>query len=170
MLCQKCSEKEANVHVTKIINGKKAELYLCEDCARQNEEISFETPFTINNFLTGILDSINSSAIKVDYIKTTSCSKCGMNYGKFKQLGRLGCSECYKIFDEKLMTLVRRIHGSDIHTGKVPKRAGNKIKLKREIMSLKNNLRKAIEEERFEVAAELRDEIKGLEQNLKSDE
>ncbi len=168
MLCQKCNEKEANVHVTKIINGKKTEVHLCEECARQNDEMNIETPFTMNNFLTSILDSIHSSPIKVDYIKTTTCSKCGMNYGKFKQLGRLGCSECYKIFDEKLMPLIKRIHGSEVHVGKVPKKAGSKIRIKKEIMALKKELNSAVKKEEFERAAELRDKIKELEKNLKA--
>jgi protein arginine kinase activator len=33
MLCQNCNEKEATVQLTKIVNGEKTELHLCEDCA-----------------------------------------------------------------------------------------------------------------------------------------
>lgn len=166
MLCQNCNDREATVHVTKIINNQKQEFHLCEQCARENDDINFDTTFTINNFLTGLLDSIHSSPFKVDYIKTTTCSKCGMNYGKFKELGRLGCSECYKTFNEKLMPLVKRIHGSENHTGKIPKKAGSRIKLKREIMSLKKQLQRAVEREEFEKAAKLRDQIKELEKDL----
>lgn len=166
MLCQNCNEREATVHVTKIINNQKQEMHLCEYCARKNEDINFDTTFTINNFLTGLLDSIHSSPFKVDYIKTTSCSKCGMNYGKFKQLGRLGCSECYKTFNEKLMPLIKRIQGSEKHTGKIPKKAGSRIRLKREIISLKKELRSAVDKEEFERAAKLRDRIRDLEKDL----
>ncbi|MDK2918130.1 MAG: protein arginine kinase activator [Candidatus Petromonas sp.] len=170
MICQKCNEKEATVHVTKIVNNQKTEMHLCEECARKNDGIAFETPFTINNFLTGLLDSIHSSPIKVDYIKTTTCSKCGMNYGKFKQLGRLGCSECYKTFNEKLMPLIKRVHGSENHTGKVPKKAGSQIRLRRRVLNLKKELRRAIDKEEFERAAQLRDEIKLLEKDLEKSE
>lgn len=168
MICEKCKQNNATVHLTKIINNKKIELHLCEECARKSQDMSFENPFTINNFLTGLLDSVQSSPIKVDYIKTTTCSKCGMSYGKFKQLGRLGCSECYKTFNEKLMPLVKSVHGSKQHTGKVPKKAGSVIRLKREIMTMKKELNRAIDKEEFERAAELRDKIKLLEKDLET--
>ncbi|SKC87953.1 UvrB/UvrC motif-containing protein [Maledivibacter halophilus] len=168
MLCEKCKQNNATVHLTKIINNKKIELHLCEECARRTQDISFENPFTINNFLTGLLDSVQGSPLKVDYIQTTTCSKCGMSYGKFKQLGRLGCSECYKTFNEKLMPLVKSVHGSKHHTGKVPKKAGSLIRLKREILTKKKELSRAIDKEEFEKAAELRDKIKLLEKDLES--
>ncbi|WP_432667374.1 UvrB/UvrC motif-containing protein [Wukongibacter baidiensis] len=168
MICEKCNQNKATVHVTKIKNNKKTELHLCEECARKTQDMSFENPFTINNFLTGLLDSVQSSPIKVDYIKTTTCSKCGMSYGKFKQLGRLGCSDCYNTFNEKLMPLIKSVHGSQQHTGKVPKKSGNRIRIKREIMTLKKELRRAIEKEEFESAAELRDKIKLLEKDLET--
>lgn len=170
MLCQKCNEKKATVHLTKIINNQKNEIHLCEECARANEELDFETPFTINNFLTGLLDSIQSSPIKVDYIQTTTCSKCGMNYGRFKQLGRLGCSECYKTFNDKLMPLIKRIHGSENHIGKIPKREGSMIRLKRDILDLRKELNNAVEMEEYEKAVELRDKIKNLEKDLEDKE
>lgn len=170
MLCQKCNEKKASVHLTKIINGQKNEIHLCEECARKNEDFNWETPFTINNFLTGLLDSIQSSPIKVDYIQTTTCSKCGMNYGRFKQLGRLGCSECYITFNEKLMPLIKRIHGSENHIGKIPKREGSVIRIKKEIMNLRKELKRAVEKEEYERAVELRDRIKTLEDNLNDKE
>lgn len=170
MLCQKCNEKKASVHLTKIINGQKNEIHLCEECARKNEDFNWETPFTINNFLTGLLDSIQSSPIKVDYIQTTTCSKCGMNYGRFKQLGRLGCSECYTTFNEKLMPLIKRIHGSENHIGKIPKREGSVIRIKKEIMNLRKELKRAVEKEEYERAVELRDRIKTLEDNLNDKE
>lgn len=169
MLCEKCHKKPATVHVTKILNDKKTEIYLCEQCAKQSEQISFDTSFSINNFLTGILDSIQDSPIKVDYIKTTKCDHCGMTYGKFKQLGRLGCSQCYHAFEEKLTTLIKRIQGNESHIGKIPKRAGGSIRIKNEIKELKIKLDKAIKTEAFEDAAVFRDEIRKLENDINKD-
>jgi len=166
MLCQKCNAKKATVHYTKIINGEKSEIHLCEDCARENEEINFEVPFTINNFLTGMLDSINTSPFKMDYIQSMTCEKCGMNYNRFKQLGRLGCKECYKTFGDKLIPLVKRIHGSDTHSGKIPRKEGALLRRKRELQNLKRELNRAVLKEEYEKAAELRDKIKKLEQEL----
>lgn len=166
MLCESCNKRPATVHLTKILNDKKTEAHLCEQCARQNEGMSFEQSFSINNFLTGLLDSIQDSAIKVDYIQTTKCDKCGMTYGKFKQLGRLGCSQCYSTFQEKLGPLIKRVQGSESHMGKVPKKAGSDIRLKKEIKALKTKLEEAIRMEAFEEAVVLRDQIKDLESQI----
>lgn len=167
MLCEKCNENDATVHVTKLISGEKKEIHYCEECAKKKDDIDFETPFTTNNFLANLIDSVQSSAIKVNYISTTTCSKCGMNYGKFKQTGRLGCNECYKTFEEKLIPLINRVHGYETHTGKIPKQANQSIRMKREIIRLKKELEEVVSLQEFEKAVDLRDGIRLLEEELK---
>lgn len=53
MLCERCQERPASVHVTRIINGEKTELYLCQECAR---ELQPQLNFSIPQFLAGLLD------------------------------------------------------------------------------------------------------------------
>ncbi|MFZ5966836.1 MAG: UvrB/UvrC motif-containing protein [Bacillota bacterium] len=166
MLCENCNKRPATVHLTKILNDKKSEIHLCEQCAKQNESTAFDSSFTINNFLTGLLDSIQDSPIKVDYIKTTKCDQCGMTYGKFKQLGRLGCAQCYSAFEDKLLNLIKRVQGSEVHTGKIPKREGGTIRVQKEIKQLKGQLDQCIRNEEFEKAAVLRDKIREIESQL----
>ena len=166
MLCENCNKKPATVHLTKILNEKKTEMHLCEQCAKLQEATPFDASFSINNFLTGLLDSMQDSPIKVDYIQTTKCDKCGMSYGKFKQLGRLGCAQCYNAFQEKLGPLVKRIQGSESHIGKIPMKTGGVILIKKEIKGLKARLDEAIKREEFEQAAVLRDKIRQLEGQL----
>ena len=163
MICEKCKQSKATVHLTKILNNNKIEMHLCEDCARNGNDSIFENPFTINNFLTGLLDSVQASPLKVDYIKATTCSKCGMTYGKYKQIGRVGCSNCYSVFRDKLMPFIKNVHRSTEHTGKIPDKAGDRIKRLREISTLKLELQRVIASEEFEKAAILRDQIKHLE-------
>lgn len=163
MICEKCKQNKATVHLTKILNNKKMEMHLCEDCARKGNDTIFENPFTINNFLTGLLDSVQASPLKVDYIKATTCSKCGMTYGKYKQLGRLGCANCYGVFRDKLTPLIKNVHRSTEHTGKIPEKAGERIKIVREIANLKHEIQQVLANEEYEKAAILRDRIKKLE-------
>ena len=41
MLCERCGKHEANVHITKNINGKVTEMNLCSECAdRSGEKIA----------------------------------------------------------------------------------------------------------------------------------
>jgi len=167
VICERCNSLDATVHVTKVIDGTKKEIHMCENCAKKQETIDFETPFTTNNFLANLIDSVQSSPLKVNYIKTTTCSKCGMNYGKFKQTGRLGCDECYQTFEEKLIPLIKRVHGYENHTGKIPKRASVAIRMKREIMDLQKELDRVVSKQAFEKAVEIRDRIHYLEEELK---
>lgn len=49
MLCDICNKREANFTVTKIIDGKKKVLHICDECAREEgylkDEFSFFSPF-----------------------------------------------------------------------------------------------------------------------------
>lgn len=166
MLCENCKERPATVHLTKIMKNKKAELHLCEVCAKKTKEINMDTSFSINNFLASILDSIQDSPLKVDYIQTTECGHCNMTYSQFKHLGRVGCSHCYEAFKPKLNHLIKRVQGHEKHMGKIPTKVCGDILLKREIGSLKNQLTECIKKEEFEDAAVLRDKIRDLEKEL----
>ncbi|MCK4260346.1 MAG: UvrB/UvrC motif-containing protein [Halanaerobiales bacterium] len=167
MYCQNCNERPASVHVTKIINGEKTELYLCEHCAREKGELTFVTePFSINTLLAGILKSNLHPERKVMKPVTDYCQSCGISFPEFSKTGRFGCSECYDEFNLGLSQLIRRIHGSDQHTGKVPQRLGGTLLLKREIAEMRNEIQRAVVKEEFERAAELRDRIYDLEKQL----
>lgn len=50
--------------------------------------------------------------------------------------------------------------------GKVPTRSGGKIKLQKEIEKLKKELQFRIDHEEFEMAAQIRDQIRTLEQQI----
>lgn len=165
MRCEKCNAQEATVHITRVVNGSRQDRHYCEDCATRQDTLDFDTPFAANSFLTSLIESIQSNPIKVNYIKTTTCTKCGMNYGRFRQTGRLGCDECYEAFEDKLSPLIRRVQGFERHTGKTPRRAGPALLLKRELETLRNALRQAVAEEAYETAAELRDRIRELERS-----
>ena len=79
----------------------------------------------------------------------------------------MGCPACYQHFADNLEPLLKRIHGSAVHTGKVPVRSGGTIRLKREIADLRRRLAARVEREEFEAAAGLRDEIRELEDKVR---
>ena len=78
-------------------------------------------------------------------------------------MGRLGCSECYNSFRKYLMPLLKRIHGSSRHYGKIPLAIVMPAQGKPELAELKTKLEKAIRDEEFEEAARIRDALKELE-------
>jgi protein arginine kinase activator len=99
------------------------------------------------------------------------CALCGINFAQILQSGRIGCGECYAAFKAELEPTVIKIHGRAKHTGKVPGNLKSVISVKRRIEELSLKLRKMIEEQNFEEAALLRDEINKLNQeNQKNQE
>ncbi len=168
MICEECGNNSATVHLTKIVNEKVNKLHLCAECANKHNNFDFDSTFSIHNFLTGLLDSSQNDTLKVGSTEPNQCSKCKMTYGKFRQTGRLGCSHCYKSFNQKLNPLFKRIHGHDSHVGKVPKKAGGVFRVKKEIDNLRNKLESAVQKEEFEKAAQLRDQIRELQKEVES--
>lgn len=167
MFCQECQKRPATVHLTRIVNNVKTELHLCPECARSHQELAlsmnFEPSFSIHKFLAGLLDG---SPFQMEPVASPECSECGLNFAKFGEIGRFGCSRCYRTFNDGLEPLIRRVQGTTQHTGKVPKRAGGKLGVKREIEKLKTQLQQAVRQEAYERAAELRDRIRALENKL----
>jgi protein arginine kinase activator len=169
MKCQNCNANEANVHVTKIINGVKNEMHLCEECAKHKQElgintISFGFPMSFQNIVDGLFEVMGSP----QPITTQGevCSVCGMTFADFRNIGRVGCSNCYNTFSKNMLPLIKRVHGNIQHTGKIPKRTGGIIKVRRDVEKLKEELRSLVENEEYEKAASVRDEIRNLENEL----
>lgn len=169
MLCQNCQKRIANVHFTQIINNNKIEMYLCEQCAKEKGQPNFERAFSMNDLLSGLI----GLGMDAPYIAPSAhqspqvvCSKCGMSYEEFQKNGKLGCGNCYVTFRKKLEPIIRRIHGTLQHQGKSPGKVSENIKTTNEIEMLKEQLGRAVKNEEYEKAAELRDKIRELESKL----
>lgn len=161
MLCQRCHKRPANVHFTQIINNKKTEMYLCEQCASEKGQISFISPFDKNSFLSGFMGSTEPYVTTMP--RDIVCKKCGMSFRDFKQTGKLGCSGCYEAYGDRLRPILKRLHGNTEHSGKVPAGISKSLKNTKEIERLKELLNRAVQSEEYEKAAEIRDKIKSIE-------
>jgi len=168
MKCDICKKRDATVHLTEIINDKVTKLHICEACAREKGE-EMETHFGLSDLLAGLAD-FGVQHESTGHESVQKCSVCGINFMEFQRSGRLGCPKCYDAFQAQLSTLLKRIHGSDRHMGKlqVKKVKGKKkedVNIK-ELQDLKMKMQKAISIEAFEEAAILRDKIKKFESRL----
>ncbi|MBE3581473.1 MAG: UvrB/UvrC motif-containing protein [Thermoanaerobacteraceae bacterium] len=159
MLCERCQQKPASVHFTQIVNNQKTELNLCPDCARELEN---QWSFSLPKFFASLLNYEPGLGLTVDRAPT-QCGECGLTFAQFQQGGLLGCPECYHTFESRLDPLLRRLHGSTQHRGKVPRRAGGNLRIQREIDKLRRELQELVAQEAFERAAEVRDRIRQLE-------
>ncbi len=172
MLCQECQANEANIQIIKSADGKQTEEFLCDQCARQKEELdfSFEPQFSLHKLFSSMLNQNLLGSRESMHAAKTQCSACGLSFAQFSQIGRLGCKECYNAFDASLKPLLRRIHASSTHTGKIPVRAQRRVKYIRELDQLKEELQVKVQKEEFEEAAQLRDRIRAMEKSLQEED
>jgi len=175
MECERCHQRPATVYLTEIVNNTKKTIRLCENCARkiQAESFSQMPQMNLHSFLSSLLNNeffgSAASPAQEDLSEQTRCSSCGITESMFIKQGLLGCGACYSSFGGRLEPVLRRIHGAARHTGKVPERSGGKARIINKIDNLKTRLKEAISREEFEQAALLRDEIRGLENDLKKE-
>jgi len=147
------------VHLTQIVGDKVQKVDLCEDCAKQ-KGVNDPAGFSIADLLLGLGASqeIEQAAGGPD----VKCPQCGFTQADFKKSGRLGCSECYKTFAEGLEGLLKSMHKGTRHIGKVPEGLRTARDASDRLKTLQKKLSKAIEDENYEEAAALRDEIKQM--------
>ncbi|WLV24785.1 UvrB/UvrC motif-containing protein [Aciduricibacillus chroicocephali] len=167
MECQDCHERDATLHFAQSVNGQKKEVHLCEQCAKERGYLSGqEDGYSLQDLLFGLfnMEPASQKTEPVSQKEPTRCPKCGMSFTEFKRIGKFGCAECYYTFSDKLDPVFRRVHSGNIrHQGKIPKRKGGSLHIKKQILGLRSELQHLIEQENFEEAAEVRDEIRALE-------
>ena len=167
MYCEECKQKPAAVHMTQVYNGNIIQSHLCEECAAKKGGFIFDpgNKFSIPNLLSSIFGT-GCSIDPTPPAETKTCPGCGMTFNDIRQTGKLGCNECYQVFEQELEPTLRRIHGNSQHIGKIPSRSGEKVLLRRQLDSMKTQMQEAVNREEYERAAEIRDSIKDMESKL----
>ena len=155
--CSMCN-KDANVHLTQIINNKIHKVDLCESCA-QKKGVTDSEGFSLTDLFT------KSPPDAIDEKLQLQCPKCGLSTVEFRRTGRLGCVNCYEVFRPLLLPMLEDMHEGISHKGKVPtvalRRHSNQMQLKK----LQDFLSQAIAEEAYEEAAKYRDQIRELQES-----
>lgn len=162
MECQRCQQRAANVHITQYVNGQKHEAHLCEECA-QTAKITVDLPQLPLNNLKNLLAFLGQGYLSDKKTPELICKNCQTPYRKVYETGFVGCSDCYEQFTTQIEPVLQKIHGTNLHRGKIPNRLGVTYQVKREVEDLKSQLRRVVDQEEYEKAAELRDRIKLLE-------
>lgn len=170
MKCDKCNNP-ATVIFKQNINGKITEQYLCEKCANDlNIDIDMKK---FSDEFTDILDNMFNlnfgNYLEIDKPKINKCEVCGNTYEDFIHKTKLSCENCYKTFNTELNNVIKKLQGSNKHIGKqyvqirdskIDVKDDQKTEKEITIEELKEKLKQAINEERYEDAAIFRDEIK----------
>lgn len=170
MECNECNKRPASLYFTQIINGKKTEVHVCEQCAqKKGYTIYGEDGQSLHDLLKGLFD-FSSSQMEVNnekIFKQTEdlyCSKCHLTFRDFQRIGKFGCAQCYDSFVVKLDSIFRRVHsGNTKHFGKIPKRKGGVLHKRKQLEEYRVQLSELVQQENFEEAAIVRDKIRELE-------
>jgi protein arginine kinase activator len=162
MVCDLCKDGEAVIQLTEIEGSGVRQLHLCEKCAAERgveTTIGGSTKPQISNFLSTIHEQMPGAKGE-----PVHCSFCAATLADFRATGRLGCAHCYDAFETSLRDLLRRVHGNSRHIGRryvAP--LLSELPHVSSATELRDRLKRAIEAEQFELAADIRDKLRGIE-------
>lgn len=154
-------DKPKDINLDIEIDGEHSSCKCCDQCIDQL--ISPVTLLMEPSIITSLFSNKNALSenlknlelMEKNFVPTVNCTGCGLSLQEIKSKGRFGCKECYTTHKEQINGLLPHIQaGAKNHIGKKPKNC---------ISSFKEEMQKAIKEERYEDAAKLRDVIKKLE-------
>jgi protein arginine kinase activator len=192
MKCQKCA-KPAQVHLTEIVSEpgdilgekKAVELHLCLQHALEAglvvpspdvppQAITLTAPPESSQpqskaIVPAPLESkgLAVSRERKPVVDPAVCPHCGMNWNDFKHAGVMGCPHDYDMFAAKMVPLLKRAQeGAVDHVGKVPPRKKTRDTERQVItLRLQRELQRAVNAEKYEEAAQLRDQLRQMEQS-----
>ena len=161
MVCDVCKEADAVVQLTQIEGTGVRLLHLCERCAAERGvETNVSPPKPqISDFLQSV-----HQAMQATQGDAARCAFCSSTFRDFRSAGRLGCAHCYDAFEKSMRDLLRRVHGSSQHVGRrYEPHTGEEVEDGGTVNELRDRLKRAIEAEQFELAADIRDRLRGME-------
>lgn len=175
MLCERCKKNEATFHKSVYINGKGYETNLCSDCANEvgfNKEFAFDNDFSMGidverkfrnlerNFLSDFWDDDFFAPPLVLERNFKKCPECNSTFSDFLRRGKLGCDKCYDTFEEEIRDMLENMENPTDLNLEFDTEI-NKI-APTELDKLNDEFNKAITEERYEDAGEIKKKINQL--------
>jgi len=170
MKCQRSNcERPATFHITELAGGEPREVHLCEDHAREYLTAEGGEPANVSSMAAALAQqmaqqmTIGQTAEELAELDQQSCPVCGITFYEFRNQGRLGCPYDYVCFQSQLEPLILNIHGEMEHVGKTPRRCPDASSQRTQLIRLRREMKEAVEQEEYERASELRDEIRQIE-------
>lgn len=152
---------EEHVHrirIVRLIGGQRHEIELPASEARElGIEPEPRGPVSVAYLMDGVFAWHHVDGPSVD-----QCPACGTTHRDVLLRHRVGCSQCYEVFARTIERLLRVRHEDSQHTGRIP---GRLLRYRRVFVERENLLARlsvAIENEDFESAARIRDQIRAL--------
>lgn len=177
MQCQSCNKQPASLRITRLSPGSVEELHLCDGCASKVSPFHAkmmkkkQIPMTVEHLLKEMLEGQTGAAVEkgeegsaaTGRGEPLTCPKCGLDFSRYRQTWMLGCPACYDAFGEKLEGDLRKMHGAVEHKGaEAPPVVPSLADVQAQVRALRAEMEEAVEEEDFERAAQLRNEVRRL--------
>ncbi len=157
MKCEKCNKNEANYYYRETINGKTTEKHLCADCAKE-EGLTSAFDWDRQDFFGDFFgDFFSPRRSLVDEFFGGSMLPT-LTRTMFSPMRLFPHVEIGRMEPEAEQSEAQ----SEAEAG-IPKDVGTELRQRRELLSLKHQLRQAVRAEDFEKAIELRDKIREIE-------
>ncbi len=175
--CSICGEEEALIFVKLIGNDKIEEKGLCAHCAIRymngKEKIKslqfidrrvLDALEEMRTLLTAIVSNIQfiSDVLGKDDKNEVKCPNCGISYNDLKANVFFGCPVCYQTFREFIKEFIVEVERGPLHKGRMPRKYIRLYLLKKEVLFLKNQLKKLIFQERYEEAEKTKKRLERL--------
>ena len=143
MKCEICNINDATRAVVKNVDGEGRELFVCDSCARTAPHSG-----PMSTSLTDVLFSLGMQVAPSEKIEDAVCPACGISRNEVRAKRRLGCPVCYDTFSTDVRTF---LSVQQQPSGSRQQKAGEGG----DIEKLKQELAKAVAEERYEDAASI---------------
>jgi protein arginine kinase activator len=150
-----------------MIDGRAVDFYFCPEHAGEFSPLQKKhqaAQMNLAELLAGLLKSEQGQKPETEAEESElRCPKCGQTYRQYRKTMLLGCSQCYRAFEKQLAQDLRKYHGTVRHRGKqqVASSSGD-ASVEEKLEALRKRLSLAVGDEDFELAAQLRDQIRQL--------
>lgn len=157
--CDKCGKPATNLTWVEI-NGRRMEQHLCSECALYSDDFDDFEDF-VQPAVGEFFDFPVAFARRKPSKHVPTCLTCGFTRDDFLQSGKFNCQDCYKYLGEIAEPDFSKSTSNKFSFDKVKLKPKAKPQTKLEL--LKANLDRAVKEERYEDASEIKKEIDKLE-------
>jgi protein arginine kinase activator len=159
--CGEC-KKPIAIRYTEIVGNSITHTSMCADCPELQLRLHGTNPRELVANQTGSTAGL-------------ACGNCGTTLEEIKRGHRLGCSECYTVFEDVLLMEMQAANrlpsrhilpkkGIPVHIGRLPGER-QAINPSSRLLALNEALKEMLSREDYEQAAWLRDQIKALTEN-----
>lgn len=159
--CHKCHDNPASVKIVAQQDGEIEQVFLCASCyAKANLFQKYNYPVSLYSIFKGFLpDESNHDRMQQNEYEKIICSNCSTTFLEVLTSGKVGCPQCYLFFQRQLSEIFSKIQKKEYHRGKIPPAFEELYQAKQNIIHLQDILKKAVKNEEFQQALDIRKKI-----------